>query len=195
MSVETETILEEYKVVTSGRKTECWIESTEGLHFGVNMSLNSDGADLETSEAFRFGIYVDGQIVGNSLLGYYPGYKFHSFSMVRGVQVTENVLRPFRFAKTQFIGTTQRERETSNMLRIENCQTDKSILNGFGTIQIDVQKGRIKEANQNQTYKGFSAPIPKTVNEKIKKTLVTHSVEYITPECFFEMRLGAESRW
>jgi hypothetical protein len=195
MSVETETILEEYKVVASGRKTECWIESREGSHFCVNMFVTPDGARLKSSEAFRFRVYVDGQIVSCPLLGYYPDQEFQSCRIIRGVQVAEKVLKPFRFAKTQFIGTTQRQRETSNMLRIENCQTDKSTLNSLGTIRIVVQTIRIETASQNQTFKGFPAPITKIVNEKTKKTLVTHSVEYITPACLFEMRLGAESPW
>jgi len=70
MSVDTETILQEYKVVASGRKTECWIESKEGLHFCVNMFVTPNGARLKSSEAFRFKIYVDGQLVGSCFLGY-----------------------------------------------------------------------------------------------------------------------------
>jgi len=196
MSVETETILEEYKLVTSGRKTECWIESREGLHFSVNMFVTRHmSARLKVdSEAFLFKVYVDGQIISNCFLGCLSSHGFQSSRILDGVQVTEKVLKPFRFAKTQFIGTTQRQRETSNLLRIENCQTDKSILNGLGTIQIVVQTVRIKPAS-HQTFRGFPAPIPKIVNEKTKKTLVTHSVEYITLECCFEIRLGAESPW
>ena len=177
MSVETETILEEYKVVTSGRKTECWIESREGSHFSVNMFVTPDGARLKSSEGFCFGVFVDGQFVSSALLGYYPDQDFQSCRISRGVQVTEKVLKPFRFAKTRFLGTTQHQRETSNMLRIENCPTDKSILKRLGTIQIDVQTGTIEAMMQNQTFKGRTPPISKIVNERTKKTLLTHSVE------------------
>jgi hypothetical protein len=110
MYVPGDTLLEEYKVVTTGTKTECWIESKEGLQFTVNMFLTPRGEFLESSEVFLFKVYVDGQIVGDPGLGHYDD-DFHSSYILRGVYVSETLLKPFKFAKTHFTGTTLRLRD------------------------------------------------------------------------------------
>jgi hypothetical protein len=98
---ETETFLEEYQIVTAGPKTECWIESKEKARFSIHTSV----APLDGTEqyAFSINIYVDGQLVGRPLLGEVDK-RFTGISLLSGLQDTENVLKPFTFAKTRFMG-------------------------------------------------------------------------------------------
>lgn len=98
---ETNTFLEEYQVVTAGAETECWIESEEKSRFSIHVSVTPlNGKELH---ALSFNVYVDGQIVGRSLLGE-VNKKFHGKSVLSGLQDTETVLKPFTFAKTRFMG-------------------------------------------------------------------------------------------
>jgi hypothetical protein len=98
---ETNTFLEEYQVVTAGPKTECWIESKEKSQFSIQVSVTPpDGKELY---AFRITVFVDGQRVERGLFGQI--YKtFHHSYCYPGVRDTGDVLKPFTFAKTRFMG-------------------------------------------------------------------------------------------
>jgi hypothetical protein len=101
----TETKLEEYKIVTTVTETECWIESKLGSLFTVNMSLTRDV--VTSPEGFLWKVYVDGQVVDKVLMGFWD---LRNFKVLRGVYITEDVYKPFRFAKTRFRGTVFQER-------------------------------------------------------------------------------------
>jgi hypothetical protein len=98
---ETNTFLEEYQVVTAGPKTECWIESKEMSRFSIKMSVTPpDGKELY---AFNFMVLVDGQRVEKGLVGQI-NKNFQGVRLFSGVRDTGNVLKPFTFAKTRFMG-------------------------------------------------------------------------------------------
>ena len=101
----TETKLEEYKVVTTVTETECWIESKLGSLFTVNMSLTRDVINFP--EAFVWKVYVDGQVVDKVLMGFWD---LRSLKVLRGVYITQDIYKPFRFAKTRFKGMVFQER-------------------------------------------------------------------------------------
>jgi len=153
----TETKLEEYKVVTAVTETECWIESKLGSLFTVNMSLTRDV--LNFPEAFVWKVYVDGQVVDKVLMGFWD---LRSVKVLRGVYITEDIYKPFRFAKTRFK---------------EYGLSDKNLLNALGTITVTVQRVRAEGLSENQTFRGYHPSTSKSVNEKAKKALLTHSVE------------------
>ena len=98
---ETDTFLEEYQVVTAGPKTECWIESKEKSRFSIKVSVTPpDGKELH---AFRVAVFVDGQNVEQGMFGQIDK-TFRSVCLFSGVRDTGNVLKPFSFAKTRFMG-------------------------------------------------------------------------------------------
>ena len=98
---ETNTFLEEYQVVTAGPKTECWIESKEKSRFSIKVSVTPpDGKEIY---AFRATVFVDGQRVERGLFGKIDK-TFCNVYGFSGVRDTGNVLKPFTFAKTRFMG-------------------------------------------------------------------------------------------
>jgi hypothetical protein len=169
---ETNTFLEEYQVVTAGPKTECWIESKEKSRFSIHTSVTP----LDVKEVYALGIkvYVDGQNVGRPLLGEVDK-NFNGLSHLPGLQDTENVLKPFTFAKTHFMGIMFKVIFFNCPL--EDGQIEKSLLNALGTIQVTVQRVRVTRKSQNQTFQQYQKPKSKSINEKAKKALITHSVE------------------
>jgi hypothetical protein len=98
---ETKTHLEEYQIIADERKTECWIESKEASQFSIEVSITPN--DVRDLYAFRCRLHVDGQHVSGGLLGQ-VNERFYPRELWEGLQETENVLKPFTFAKTRFMG-------------------------------------------------------------------------------------------
>lgn len=99
---ETDTKLEEYNVVTTGKKTECWVESKEGSQFTVNMLLSPHAVRI--SEAISCHLFLDGQRASKRLLGAYDPEKIRTEAVVRDVQLGQGIVKPFKFAKIRFLG-------------------------------------------------------------------------------------------
>ena len=97
--------LEEYKVLTVGSETECWVESKEGSLFSIRMDVGEQQRDLP--DCFLFRVHVDGHLVDKLLLGEHHDM-FRRSKVVTGVYKSEEVIKPFTFGKALFGGRTIR---------------------------------------------------------------------------------------
>lgn len=168
---ETQANFEEHQIVTTGTKTECWIESKEDLQFSVIIDLAPPSGKIQNLLSFRS--YVDGICVDNALLGHIEG-RFSQNTIVSGVWHAQNELKPLIFGKTLFMGIPSR------MLFdcvSEEGQNDKNVLDTLGTIQIKVYRVKIGAKSDDQTIRRSKISESKGVTEKAKKALITHSVK------------------
>lgn len=168
---ETQANFEEHQVVTTGTKTECWIESKEDVQFSIIIDLAP--ASGRTKNLFSFRSYVDGIRVDNALLGHIEG-RFYQNAIASGVWHAQNEIKPLIFGKTLFMGIPSR---IFFDCVSEEGQNDKNVLDTLGTIQIQVYRVKLEGKSDNQTIRPFKTSESKGVTEKAKKALITHSVK------------------
>ena len=168
---ETQTTFEEYQIVTTGTKTECWIESKEDLQFSIILDLALPSG--KTQNAFSFRSYVDGICISNILLGDVEAM-FYENAIVSGVRQTRNELKALIFGKTLFMGIPSRILFDCVS---EEGQNDKNVLDTLGTIQIKVYRVKLGAKSNDQTFRPVKTSVSKGVTEKAKKALITHSVK------------------
>jgi hypothetical protein len=60
---------------------------------------------------------------------------------------------------------------------LEDGKSEKSLVDGLGTIQVIVHRVTVNGESQDQTFRKTNKSESKCINEKAKKALITHSVK------------------
>lgn len=157
---------EEYKVSTNGNNIECYIESTAGTEFALSAELGGHFRDV--CHAFEVHCYVDGHEFERHFLGDSPG-------LVK-TSISHHPERRMAFANTQFSGC--QSTEFSSHSRVEDAAMDEPKLSSIGEIEI-----KILRVSSAKFTEGYCRPLSNrsnqvTINEKAKKALVAHSVQF-----------------
>jgi hypothetical protein len=160
--------LGEYKVSQNGNKVECYIESTADTEFKVTVDLASV---RHVHPRYAWRCIVDGQFVESSTLGQFN----HTFmsSFIDGRYIGYGKIRRMKFSNTRFSGSLANF--VANFF-LEEGGKNKSKLDKLG--QIEAKFLRVSGFSKAHDNPRADVDIGEIVNEKAKKALVTHSVQY-----------------
>jgi hypothetical protein len=172
------TRFQEHQVVsTETKKAECFIESKSGLRFKI-MVKRDHQAPFVGHDAWRVAYHVDGQEIMKKVMA----QSTHPVVELEGVPQDMTTIIPFQFGATHFTGINFGREESD--FGIEDGGTDKGLLAGLGSIVVKIL--RVDQLGQydDQSFRpvqGFKKE--KKVHETAKKSLLTHSIQYISSPC------------
>jgi hypothetical protein len=168
--------LEEHRVSTAGNRVECYIESTVGTEFHIKVELANNFRDVHPT--FRVEPTVDGTKMGNKLMGVLD-LRVKKYTKLDGIHLGNQQWRRMKFANTTFAGTLL-QRNQPLTLGVEDGGRDNAKLAKLGQIEVRIIRVtdivRKSENNENRKDVDTGSLI---VNEKAKKALITHAVEFV----------------